>query len=665
MPATPETPRGEAPGEHVAVVSLYERWRKIQSLWVSGPFQTARRVCLVLLLLVFYVGPWLTWNGGPAIWLDVPERKFIIFGATFWPQEFVLLSMLLLIAAFALFVFTVVAGRLWCGFACPQTVWTLCYVWLEKLIEGDRSQRIRLDRSRWSASKLQKKLLKYTLWALLALSISVTFVGYFTPIRELFPHIVALDIGGWEQFFILFIAGMSFLMNGVLREQVCLHMCPYARFQSVMFDHDTMIVSYDADRGDPRGSRPRGSDLGERGLGSCVDCKLCVHACPTGIYIRDVLQYECIGCAACGDACNVIMNKIGYEPNLIRFSSQHQDDRPPTNRATPTAAGGLRGRSDGDDRRVHVGDRNPRPARTRRDSRPQPALPRALGRHRRECLYPSDHEHGTTRPRLSRSLGRRYRDASLRQGADRSAGGATAFATVQPLRLRGRGRRRGQRRCPFHDRDGRRTQFLGDGGQPLPSSRTEWLTENEADVHETHPESGLPWYRFFWPWFIVILLTTSVVTAIVTVAIAFRNQDSLVDDRYYDTGNAINQRLAAEANAERLKIRATVAIDELTGEVRITLAGDIEALPERLSLKLSHATQASRDAAVTLSKIETDRFYGQLETQPSGRYYASLRPSNEPVEAPDGTIDGTVEAWRLQREIRLPSRVPLTLGFDP
>ncbi len=334
-----KTVSGEVPGEHAEVVSLYERWRKIQSLWVIGPFQTARRVSLVLLLVVFYVGPWLTWNGGPAIWLDVPERKFIIFGATFWPQEFVLLSMLLIIAAFALFVFTVVAGRLWCGFGCPQTVWTLCYVWLEKLIEGGRSQRIRLDRSRWSVSKLRKKLLKFTLWALLALSISVTCVGYFTPIRDLALRIAALDLGSWEQFFILFIAGVSFLMNGVLREQVCLHMCPYARFQSVMFDHDTMIVSYDAERGDPRGSRPRGSDPGERGLGSCVDCRLCVHACPTGIDIRDGLQYECISCAACVDACNGIMDKMGYEANLIRFSSQHQDDHQRTVRLRPRLVG--------------------------------------------------------------------------------------------------------------------------------------------------------------------------------------------------------------------------------------------------------------------------------------------------------------------------------------
>jgi cytochrome c oxidase accessory protein FixG len=326
-------------GEAVEVVSLYERWKKIQSLWVKGPFQTARRVCLVLLLLVFYAGPWITWGGGPALWLDVPNRKFIIFGATFWPQEFVLLSILLIIAAFTLFVFTIVAGRLWCGFACPQTVWTLCYVWIEKLVEGDRSQRIFLDRSRWSGSKLRKKSLKYALWGLLALSISVTFVGYFTPIRELAPRIATLELGTWEQFFILFVAGASFLMQGVLREQVCLHMCPYARFQSVMFDHDTLIVSYDAERGDPRGSRRRGSDPAEQGLGSCIDCKVCVHACPTGIDIRDGLQYECIGCAACVDACNGIMAKMGYEPNLIRFSSQHEDEHQRSVRIRPRLVG--------------------------------------------------------------------------------------------------------------------------------------------------------------------------------------------------------------------------------------------------------------------------------------------------------------------------------------
>jgi hypothetical protein len=180
-------------------------------------------------------------------------------------------------------------------------------------------------------------------------------------------------------------------------------------------------------------------------------------------------------------------------------------------------------------------------------------------------------------------------------------------------------------------------------------------------VNETHPDAGLPWYRFFWPWFIVILLTTSVVAGIVTVVIAFRNQDSLVDDRYYEAGIAINQRLAAEANAERLEIRATLAIDELTGEVQISLAGNFDTIPEHLTLDLSHATQGSHDAAVTLTKTEANHFYGQLETPARGRYYASLQPSS----GPDETTHGSAQAWRLQREIRLPSSESLTLGLDP
>jgi hypothetical protein len=180
-------------------------------------------------------------------------------------------------------------------------------------------------------------------------------------------------------------------------------------------------------------------------------------------------------------------------------------------------------------------------------------------------------------------------------------------------------------------------------------------------VHETNPEAALPWYRFFWPWFIAMLLTASVVGGIITVVIAFRNQDSLVDDRYYQAGNAINRRLAAEANAEQLGIRASLTIDELTGEVFIALDGDLEAIPERLALELSHATQATRDAAVTLTKTGANHFYGQLEAPLAGRYYARLQPS----DAPDETRGNGVEEWRLQREIRLPSRDPLPLGAGP
>jgi len=233
------------------IVSLYESWRKIQYLWVKGRFQSLRRFALSVLVAVFYLGPWLRWEGRQAIWLNLPERKFAFWATTFWPQDFVLLALLLVIAAFTLFVFTVAAGRLWCGFACPQTVWTLCYVWIERKIEGERNQRIEFDEAPWTSAKLWKKSFKFLLWAILALSISITFVGYFTPIETLLREIAALSVGTRERFAILSLAGASFLFSGVLREQVCLHMCPYARFQSVMFDRDTLIVSYDARRGEP------------------------------------------------------------------------------------------------------------------------------------------------------------------------------------------------------------------------------------------------------------------------------------------------------------------------------------------------------------------------------------------------------------------------------
>jgi cytochrome c oxidase accessory protein FixG len=341
--ATGNSQGANVASDGVVEVSLYEKWRKIYPQWVDGGFQKYRRIVLGILLVIFYVTPWLTWHGAPAVWLNLPERKFVLFWATFWPQELVLLSWLLIIGAFSLFFFTVVAGRIWCGWACPQTVWTLVYVWIEKWIEGDRNQRMRLDQGPWNARRIRKKAIKYVLWAVMALSISVTFVGYFVPIRELLPKIASLDLVPWEQFWLLFPAGASFLMSGVLREQVCFHMCPYARFQSVMFDRDTLIIAYNEERGEPRGSRRRGADAAALGKGACVDCKLCVNVCPTGIDIRDGLQYQCIGCAACIDACNGVMDKMGYEPNLIRYSSEHQDhhERPKKVRPRLVGYGGV------------------------------------------------------------------------------------------------------------------------------------------------------------------------------------------------------------------------------------------------------------------------------------------------------------------------------------
>jgi cytochrome c oxidase accessory protein FixG len=306
-------------------VSLYEKWRKIYPLWVSGGWQRARRVVLVVLLLVFYLAPWLQWNGQPCVFLDLEHRRFTVLWMTFVPEEFVLLAWLLLIAALTLFAVTVAAGRVFCGWACPQTVWSLVYFSIERWIEGDRAARMRLDRGRWSRKRIVTKALKYTAWAIVAFSISITFVGFFEPIRQLLPRILHLDLNRWEQVALLLPAGASFLFSGVLREQVCFHMCPYARFQSVMFDRDSLIISYDIDRGEPRGSRRRSADPAELGLGHCVDCRKCVNVCPTGIDIRDGLQYQCIGCAACIDACTDVMATMGYGESLVRYSSENRD----------------------------------------------------------------------------------------------------------------------------------------------------------------------------------------------------------------------------------------------------------------------------------------------------------------------------------------------------
>jgi cytochrome c oxidase accessory protein FixG len=321
LQAVPPPPCTDAP----ITVSLYEKWRKIYPLWVSGGWQASRRVVLVILLLVFYLAPWIQWNGEPGFWLDLEHRRFTILWATFVPEEFVLLAWALLLAALILFTVTVAAGRVFCGWACPQTIWTLVYFSIERWVEGDRAARMRLDRGRWNFRRIRKKALKYTLWAGLAFSISLTLVGLFEPIRELIPRILTLELSRLEVIGLVLPAAGSFLISGVLREQVCFHMCPYARFQSVMFDHDSLIISYDAERGDPRGSRKRSADPAALGLGSCVDCMKCVNVCPTGIDIRDGLQYQCIGCAACIDACTDVMTTMGYGESLVRYSSENKD----------------------------------------------------------------------------------------------------------------------------------------------------------------------------------------------------------------------------------------------------------------------------------------------------------------------------------------------------
>ena len=314
---------------------LYAARQKVYAREVTGRFDRMRVIATCALLGLFYGLPWLQWDGHQAVLFDLPARKFYIFGLMFFPQDFFLLAWLLIIAALSLFFFTTLAGRLWCGYACPQTVWTNVFLSIERWWEGDRMQRMKLDHAPWTSRKVLRKGGKQASWITFAAYTGLSFVGYFTAIRQLVPSVFTASLGGWETFWIVFYGLATYGNAGFLREQVCKYMCPYARFQSAMFDRNTLIISYDARRGEPRGSRPRSVDPKARGLGDCVDCTLCVHVCPTGIDIRKGLQLECIACAACIDACDDVMHRLNYAPGLIRYATQNSIDGLKTRIARP------------------------------------------------------------------------------------------------------------------------------------------------------------------------------------------------------------------------------------------------------------------------------------------------------------------------------------------
>ncbi|HVN34322.1 MAG TPA: cytochrome c oxidase accessory protein CcoG [Casimicrobiaceae bacterium] len=315
-------PAGSSP-EQEQEQEIYEVRRKIYPRAVHGWFAGWRIFFVILTQAVFYGLPWLHWNGRQAVLFDLAARKFHIFGLVFWPQDFIYLTALLVIAALSLFLFTAIAGRLWCGYACPQTVYTDIFLRIERWIEGDRVARIRLDAAPLSLRKIAIKAAKHAAWLALALWTGYTFVGYFTPIQDLGFRALAWRLDPWETFWVLFYALATYGNAGWMREQVCKYMCPYARFQSVMFDHDTLTITYDGARGEPRGPRSKKVDRRAAGIGDCVDCQICVQVCPVGIDIRQGLQYECIGCAACVDGCDQVMDKMGYPQGLIRYTTEN------------------------------------------------------------------------------------------------------------------------------------------------------------------------------------------------------------------------------------------------------------------------------------------------------------------------------------------------------
>jgi cytochrome c oxidase accessory protein FixG len=302
---------------------LFEAHKKVYPRTISGLFMRWRWVMVFITQLVFYGLPWLEWGQRQAVLFDLGSRRFYIFGLVLYPQDLIYLSGLLIISALSLFLFTAVAGRLWCGYACPQTVYSEIFLWVEEKIEGNRTVRMRLDGGRLSLEKLVKKWFKHVVWLGIALWTGFTFVGFFTPIRELGLAFLQTQMGSWEVFWSIFYGFATYGNAGFMREQVCKYMCPYARFQSAMFDRDTLIVSYDAERGEPRGVRAKGVDARSQGLGDCIDCSLCVQVCPTGIDIRHGLQYECIGCGLCVDACDTVMDKLASPRGLVRYATQN------------------------------------------------------------------------------------------------------------------------------------------------------------------------------------------------------------------------------------------------------------------------------------------------------------------------------------------------------
>ncbi len=303
--------------------SLYEHRQKIYPRQVKGLFAWLRVSAVIVLLGLYFILPWIELNGRQIVLFDLPARKFYIFGYTFWPQDFLFLAFILILLAYSLFFFTAIAGRLWCGYSCPQTVWTEVFLWIERKIEGTRLQQMKLDEAKLSVQKVSRKFIKHLLWLIIAGATAVTFVAYFSSEEILSRHLFTFQLGSWEMFWIFFFTMATYINAGWMREQVCKYMCPYARFQGAMFDKDTLIISYDNKRGEPRGTIRANSDYKVEGLGDCINCTKCVQVCPTGIDIREGLQYECIGCSACIDACNNVMKKMDYPEGLIRYTTQH------------------------------------------------------------------------------------------------------------------------------------------------------------------------------------------------------------------------------------------------------------------------------------------------------------------------------------------------------
>ncbi|MCG8545867.1 MAG: cytochrome c oxidase accessory protein CcoG [Alphaproteobacteria bacterium] len=303
---------------------LYAPRVKVFPKRVSGIFRHLKWAALIVLLGIYYIAPWIRWDRGPnqpdqAFLIDMAHRRAYFLWIEIWPQEVYYLAGLLMIGAFGLFLVTALFGRVWCGFTCPQTVWTDLFMWVERLVEGDRTARMRLDRAPWTAGKIAKRTTKHGLWLIISVLTGGAWIMYFNDAPTLVLDILHWQVAPAVVFFIGLFTATTYLLAGFAREQVCTYMCPWPRFQAAMFDEDSLIVTYQGWRGEPRGHHKKGESWDARG--DCVACNQCIAVCPTGIDIRDGNQLECIGCGLCIDACNHIMARVGRPANLITYDS--------------------------------------------------------------------------------------------------------------------------------------------------------------------------------------------------------------------------------------------------------------------------------------------------------------------------------------------------------
>ena len=553
---------------------LFEVRKTIYPRAVHGVFATWRWALIIFTQVIFYGLPWLTWNGRQAVLFDLGARRFYIFDLVLWPQDFIFLTGILIISALSLFLFTAVAGRLWCGYACPQTVYTELFMWIERHIEGDRSKRMKLDREPWSARKIGIKAAKHGVWIAVALWTGITFVGYFTPIRTLIGEFFAVNLGPWETFWVLFYGFATYGNAGWMREQVCKYMCPYARFQGVMFDPDTLIITYDPSRGEPRGSRSKSVDHRAKGLGDCVDCEICVQVCPTGIDIRNGLQYECIACGACIDGCDQVMDKMGYPRGLIRYSTENAMQGKYAEEPTAlrkVASHVLRPRvliysailgTVIAAMAVTLALRVPVKLNVLKD---RANLVRETNDGWMENVYRLQIMNTSETPHQFRAV--RARPAGCAAGQRNT--GREHKRCLFDRRARERAGRPGRRlaRLASHRVRGARS-----GRRPAHRERELDLLSEHHPMRET--VASRAWYREPWPWLLAAGPLAVVVAGAVTVWLAVESYDGLVADDYYKQGLAINQVIRRDQAAAELGLRGNVLFNFDNQRVRVYLRSE-------------------------------------------------------------------------------------------